>query len=131
MTLVPATARRGTSLRKNMIHRPNVSPGALPSLIGENEVGQTYRGVRGVFVGVVPRVQSKLSHALHTHDGKKLLQDQSPKPVKHGNKESYGKVQGSAGEGRRGICGIPRGFARRHDGGPPVEGDPRQKPGIA
>ena len=26
-------------------------------------------------MGVVPRVQSKLSHALHAHRGKKLLQD--------------------------------------------------------
>ena len=26
-------------------------------------------------MGVVPRVQSKLSHALHAHHGKKLLQD--------------------------------------------------------
>ena len=30
-----------------------------------------------------------------------------------------------------GICGVPGGFARRHDGGPPVEGNLRQEPGIA
>ena len=41
----------------------------------EIELSQTNRGVGGVCVGVVPRVQSKLSHALHAHRGKKLLQD--------------------------------------------------------
>ena len=39
----------------------------------EIELSQTNRGVGGVCVGVVPRVQSKLSHALHAHHGKKLL----------------------------------------------------------
>ena len=47
------------------------------------------------------------------------------------NTKSYGKVQGSAGEGRRGIYGTPGGFARRHDGGPPIEGNFRQQPGVA
>ena len=42
---------------------------------GEVELSQTNRGVGGVCVGVVPRVQSKLSRALHAHRGKKLLQD--------------------------------------------------------
>ena len=41
----------------------------------EIELSQTNRGVRGVCVGVVPRVQSKLSRSLHAHRGKKLLQD--------------------------------------------------------
>ena len=41
----------------------------------EIELNQTNRGVGGVCVGVVPRVQSKLSRALHAHHGKKLLQD--------------------------------------------------------
>ena len=36
---------------------------------------QTNRGVGGLCVGVVPRIQSKLSRALHAHLGKKLLQD--------------------------------------------------------
>ena len=31
----------------------------------------------------------------------------SPNPGKYGNEESYGKVQGSAGEERHGICGMP------------------------
>ena len=41
----------------------------------EIELSQTNRGVGGVCVGVVPRVQSKLSRALHAHRGKQLLQD--------------------------------------------------------
>ena len=42
---------------------------------GEIELSQTNRGVGGVCVGVVPRVQTQLSRALHAHRGKKLLQD--------------------------------------------------------
>ena len=41
----------------------------------EIKLSQTNRGVGGVCVGVVPRVQSKLSRALHAHRRKKLLQD--------------------------------------------------------
>ena len=41
----------------------------------ENELSQTNQGVGGGCVGVVPRVQSKLSRALHAHRGKKLHQD--------------------------------------------------------
>ena len=41
----------------------------------EIELSQTDRGFRGVCVGVVPRVQSKISLALHAHRGKKLLHD--------------------------------------------------------
>ena len=41
----------------------------------EIELSQTNRGVGGVCVGVVPRVQLKLSRALHARRGKKLLQD--------------------------------------------------------
>ena len=41
----------------------------------EIELGQTNRGVRGVCVGLVPGVQSKLSRALYAHRGKKLLHD--------------------------------------------------------
>ena len=39
----------------------------------ENEQSQTNREVGGVCVGVVLRVQSNLSRALHAHRGKKLL----------------------------------------------------------
>ena len=52
---------------------------------GEIELSQTNRGVGGVCVGVVPRVQSKLWRALHAHRGKKLLQDlqtQESPPIK-------------------------------------------------
>ena len=41
----------------------------------EIELSQTNRGVGGVCVEAVPRVQSKLSRALHAHRGKKLLRD--------------------------------------------------------
>ena len=41
----------------------------------EIELSQTNRGVGGVCVGVVPRVQLQLLRALHAHIGKKLLQD--------------------------------------------------------
>ena len=41
----------------------------------EIELSQTNQGVGGECVGVVSRVQSKLSRALHAHRGKKLLQD--------------------------------------------------------
>ena len=41
----------------------------------EIELSQTNRGVGEVHVEVVPRVQSKLSRALHAHRGNKLLQD--------------------------------------------------------
>ena len=34
-----------------------------------NELSQTNRSVRGVCVGVAPRVQSKLSRAFHAHRG--------------------------------------------------------------
>ena len=55
-----------------------------------------------------------------------------PKHGKHDNKESYGKVQGDAGEGCHGIiCGMPGGLVRIHYGGPPLEGDLRQEPGTA
>ena len=96
----------------------------------EIEPSQTKRGVGGVCVGVVSRVQSKLWRALHAHRGKKLLQDLQTQESTT-MKESYGKVQGSAGEGHHGICGMPGGSARRHDGGPPVEGSLRQEPGVA
>ena len=55
----------------------------------------------------------------------------SPNPEKCSNEESYGKIQGSAGEARYGIGRMPGGLARRHDGGSPVEGDCRQEPGVA
>ena len=41
----------------------------------QNELSQTNRGAGGMCVGVVSRVQSKLSRTLYAHRGKKLLQD--------------------------------------------------------
>ena len=41
----------------------------------EIELVQINRGAGGVCAGVVPRVQSTLSRALHAHCGEKLLQD--------------------------------------------------------
>ena len=41
----------------------------------ENELSQTNREIGGGCVGVVPRGQLHLSHALHAHRGKKILQD--------------------------------------------------------
>ena len=41
----------------------------------EIELSQTNRGVGGVCVGAVPRVQSKLPRTLRAHRGKKILQD--------------------------------------------------------
>ena len=41
----------------------------------EIESSPTNRGAGGVGVGVVPRIQSKLSRALHAHRGRNLLQD--------------------------------------------------------
>ena len=44
----------------------------------EIELSKTNRGAGGACVGVVSRVQSKLSRALHAHRGKKLPQDLQP-----------------------------------------------------
>ena len=88
-------------------------------------------------MGVVPRVQSKLSRALHAHRGKKLLQDlqtQESAATKRAMVRFRGPREKGAMafvEGRHGICRMPGVFARRHDGGPPVEGNLRQEPGVA
>ena len=54
----------------------------------------------------------------------------SLKPGQHDDGDRKGEVQGSAGEGRHGICEMPGSLSRRPDGGPPMEGDLRQKPQI-
>ena len=59
-----------------------------PALMAEHEQSQSNRSVRGVCVGVVPRVQSKLSRALHAHLGKEILQD-----LQNLDNTSYGKVR--------------------------------------
>ena len=96
----------------------------------EIQLSQTNRGVGGVCVGFVPRVQSKLSRALHAHRGKKLLQDLQTQESA-AIKRAMLKDQGSAGKGRHGVCGMSGGLARRHDGGHPVEGNLGQEPGVA
>ena len=94
----------------------------------ENELSQTNRGVGELCVGVVPRVHSKLSRPPGAPWEEVLAR--SPTFGKCGNEDSYGKVKGSGGEGRHDICRMPGIFARRHDGGPPVEGDLRQESGV-
>ena len=61
----------------------------------EIELSQTNRGVGGVCVGVVPRVQSKLPRALQWEEAPA----RSPNPKKCGDEESYGKVQGTREDG--------------------------------
>ena len=95
-------------------------------LDGEIELSQTNQGIGGVCVGVVPRVLARPPRTPWENAPARF-----PNPGKCANEKSYGKAQGSAGEGRHGICGMPGGFARRHDGGPPVEGNLRQEPGVA
>ena len=85
---------------------------------GEIELSQINRGVGGVCVGVVPRVQSKLSRALHAHRGKKLLQDlqtQESAPTKR----AMVRFRGTREKGAMAFVEC-LGVARRHDGGTPV-----------
>ena len=91
----------------------------------------------GTSTSLTSRINGKTTH---THTQQALARPprtpweeasaKSPNPRKYDNEGSYGKVQGSAGEGRHGICGMPGGLAIKHDGGPPVEGNLRQ-PGVA
>ena len=48
----------------------------------EIELSQINRGVGGVCVGVLPRVQSKLSRALHAHRGRSSCKISKPKKVR-------------------------------------------------
>ena len=57
----------------------------------EIELSQTNRGVGGVCVGVVPRVQSKLSRAIHAQS-REEAPARSPNPRECGDEKSYGKV---------------------------------------
>ena len=95
----------------------------------EIKLSQTNRGVGGVCVGVVPRVQSKLARPPRIPWEEAPAR--SPNPGKCANEKGCGKVQGSAGEGRHCICGMPTGPARRHDGGLLVEENLRREPGGA
>ena len=94
---------------------------------GGMELSQTNRGVGGVCVGVVPRVQSKLSRALHAHRGKKLLQDlQTSESVPM--KRALVRFRGAR---EKGAMAFVECLGGRHDGGSPVEGNLRQEPGVA
>ena len=94
----------------------------------EIELSQTNRGVGGVCVGVVPRVQSKLSRALHAHRRKKLLQDLQTQESA-ATKRAMVRFRGAREKGAKAF--IECLVSRRHDGGPPVEGNLRQEPGVA
>ena len=78
-------------------------------------------------VGVVPRVKSKLSRALHAHRGKKLLQDLQTQESA-AMKRAIVRFRGAR---EKGAMLMPGAVARRLDGGPPVEGNLRQEPGVA
>ena len=83
-------------------------------------LSQTNRRVRGACVGVIPRVQSKLSRALHAHRGKKLLQDlQNLGNV--ATKRAMVRFRRAGKTICHDICGIPGGLARGHDGGAPFK----------
>ena len=95
------------------------------------ELSQTNRGVGGVCVRVLPRVQSKLSRALHAHRGKKLLQDLQTQE-NAAMKRAMVRFRGAREKGGMAcICGMPGVFARRHDGGPLAKGNLGQEPGVA
>ena len=81
-------------------------------------------------MGVVSRVQSKLSRALHAHRGNKLLQDLQTQESA-AKKRAMVRFRGAREKGAMAFCRMHGVFARRHDGGAPVEGNLRQKPGVA
>ena len=83
------------------------------------------RGRRSVRERVVPRVQSKLSRALHAHRGKKLLQHLQN--LKNTTMKRDMVTFREAREKGTMTCVecMPGGLVRRHDGGLPVEGDLR------
>ena len=82
-------------------------------------------------MGVVPCVQSKLSCALHAHRGKMLLQDLQTQESA-AIKRAIVRFRGAREKGAIAfIFRMPEVFAKRHDGGPPVEGNLRQEPGVA
>ena len=100
-----------------------------PSLTGKMTWSQTNQGVRGVCVGVLPCFQSKLSHAHHAHRGKKLLPDLQT--LENTVMRALVRFREAREKRCHGICGIPGGLTRRHDGRPSVERGLRQEPGTA
>ena len=84
----------------------------------EIKLSQTNRGVGGVCVGVVPRVQSKLSRALHAHYGKKLLQDLQTQESA-AIKRAMVKFRGAREKGAMVFVGCP-GFSQEDTMGGPL-----------
>ena len=80
-------------------------------------------------MGVAPRVQSRLSRALHAHYGVKLLTDLRNQE-RNTSRRAMVRFRG-ARERRHGICRVPGNLAGGNDAGLPVEGDPGQEPEIA
>ena len=95
----------------------------------KNEPSQTNQGLRECAWELYPVSNQALARPPRAPRGEAPAG--SPKLGKYDNEESYGKVQGSAGEGPHDICGMPGDFARRHDGKPRVEGNHEQEPGVA
>ena len=96
----------------------------------EIELSQTNRGVGGVCVGVVPRVQSKLSRALHAHRGKKLLQDLQTQESTT-KKRAMVRFRGAREKGAMAFVeclGVSQEDTMEV---PPVEGNLMQEPGVA
>ena len=95
----------------------------------EIELSQTNRGVGGVCVGVVPRVQSKLSRALHAHRGKKLLQNLQTQESTT-MKRAIVRFGGAREKGARAFVEC-LGSRKKTPWRPPVEGNLRQESGVA
>ena len=95
----------------------------------KNELSQTNREVGGVCVGIVPRVQSKLSRALHAHRGKKHPQD-----LQHLKSTAMTRVmvrfRGAREKGAMVYVRCLGSRKKTRDGGPPVAGDLRQESGV-
>ena len=96
----------------------------------EIELSQTNRGVGRVCVGVVPRVQSKLSRALHAHRGKKLLQDLQ---TQESTPKKRARIRFRGAREKRAMAFVEcLGFSQEDTmEGPLVEGNLRQEPGVA
>ena len=86
------------------------------------ELSQTNRGVGGVCVGVVPRVQSKLSRALLAHRGKKLLQDLQTQESA-AKKRTMVRFRGALEKGAMTFVECP-GFRKKTRWRAPCEGKP-------
>ena len=98
----------------------------------ENELSQTNRGIGGGCLGVVPRVQSKLSRSLHARRGKKLFEDlQNLESTATKRAMIQARFRGSWEKGTMAF-GECLGFSQEDTiEGSSVEVDLRKKPGVA